>query len=166
MGIQSLNTGYLCPSDYVKSTVEDYLYVWLTFMARQSPCQKSHTDDSSLFVQIQIVRSSQIHLFIPHWRGAHTPSLEAKVIVPYLISFIDITTGAMSSASNSRVSLIILGAGVTGLTNAHLAACDHDHCERYAWGLGFLSLGCDWPPMPQTSVCEDRRGQPLIDYEK
>lgn len=32
----------------------------------------------------------------------------------------------MSSTSNSHVFLVILGAGVTGLTVANLAACDPD----------------------------------------
>jgi hypothetical protein len=86
---------------------------------------------------------ADIYIYTP--RGAHTPSSEANVIVPYLISIIDITTGAMSSASNSHVPLVILGAGVTGFTIATCCLwlrCDfwyYDNCERYAgfWASPF-----------------------------
>ncbi|KAG2155505.1 hypothetical protein DEU56DRAFT_906697 [Suillus clintonianus] len=65
----------------------------------------------------------------------------------------------MSSASNSHVPLVILGAGVIGLTIAHIAACDPDvtfditiiardmpgDWDSQAWASPFA--GANWSPM-------------------
>lgn len=109
--------------------------------------------------------------FIYTPRGAHTPSSEAKVIVPYLISIIDITTRAMSSDSNSHVPLIVLGAGVTGLAIANLTACDPyvdfdiTIIARYmprgwgsqAWASPFA--GANLSPMSLDATDKDRSRQ-------
>ncbi|KAG1757241.1 hypothetical protein EDB19DRAFT_1900780 [Suillus lakei] len=72
----------------------------------------------------------------------------------------------MSSASNSHVPLVILGAGVIGLTTAHLAACDSDvtfditiiardmpgDWGSQAWASPFA--GANWSPMPLGATDE------------
>ncbi|KAG1754957.1 uncharacterized protein EDB91DRAFT_262392 [Suillus paluster] len=67
----------------------------------------------------------------------------------------------MSSASKSHVPLVILGAGVIGLTIAYLAACDSDVvfditiiARDMPGDWGSQAWGANWSPMPLGATDE------------
>lgn len=84
----------------------------------------------------------------------------------------------MSSDSNSRVPLVILGAGVIGLTIAYIAACDSDVAfditilardmpgdwHSQAWASPFA--GASWSPSPLGGTDERVRRWEQITFDK
>lgn len=84
----------------------------------------------------------------------------------------------MSSDSNSRVPLVILGAGVIGLTIAYIAACDSDVAfditilardmpgdwHSQAWASPFA--GASWSPSPLGGTEERVRRWEQITFDK
>ncbi|KAG2088141.1 uncharacterized protein F5147DRAFT_727013 [Suillus discolor] len=100
-------------------------------------------------------------------------------IISYLISAIDLRfAGAMSSDSKPRVPLVILGAGVTGLTIAYIAACDSDvdfditiiardmpgDWHSQAWASPFA--GASWSPNPLGATDERVRRWEQVTFDR
>lgn len=144
MNIQPLKTRYLCPSDDVKSTIENYLYVWLLFMASKVLAR-------NLTLTIQVcsfkpglsVYRGYIYLY-PKGYSCSEFGSESYCALPYLCHR---HSGAIFFTSDSHVPLVVLGAGVTGLTIAHLATCDPDvtrSLQETCLRLSFSSLGSNW----------------------